>query len=500
MNAISVSQMRTLEQSLFAQGFSAAALMEQAGWGIACSLRKFFPAPGRVHLYLGKGHNAGDALCAAQHLRRWGWQVALHPAYPEIEWATLTRQHLRALEAIPQAATPVSDDEVMIDALLGIGASGALREPIRSAVLALNARRLAQAIPVVALDIPTGLDADSGQVDSVAVTADYTFWIGAPKIGLLQSGAVNWVGRLEGIPLHAESPQTSDTGPALITPSTFPQSLPLRAHDFHKGDAGRISIVAGSPGMEGAALLSASAALRAGAGLVTLWTTAAAHASVAARACPALMVRPFREWSDISIENADAFLIGPGIGFLDESDFLGMVELIEKTDCPGVWDADALNAIARYQGHHCLQAKHVITPHPGEFARLAPLSAARSREDACVHFTEFSPAVLLLKGARTLIQQRGGALYHNSTGHAGMATAGMGDVLSGVIGGLLAQGMSPHVAACAGAWVCGRAAEIAVIGSTISIPSLIASDLDVPLGKALREWQQGSEFRPFPAN
>ncbi len=489
MNAITVEEMLSLEQSLFDKGIDAATLMEQAGWGIACSMRKFFPSPGRALLYLGKGHNAGDALCAARYLRRWGWQIEMHPAYPEIEWATLTRQQLRALEAVPQSEPNGLEETVIIDGLLGIGARGELRDPIRSAVSAINARRMAQAIRVVALDVPTGLDADTGATCEVAVVADYTFAIGAPKIGLLKSKAVNHVGRLEVIAL-----QDLGVGPEsdarLITPQSFPQSLPLRAHDFHKGDAGRVSVIAGSVGMEGAALMTATAALRAGAGLVTLWVSADIYPTVSARACPALMVRPYRQWRKISLDHADAVAIGPGLGLMSEEAFEVMVEMLDKNPCPGVLDADALNAIAQHRGHHCLQARHVITPHLREFTRLAPMSALRPREEACAHFTENNPSVLLLKGARTLVQQRGGPIYHNSTGHAGMATAGMGDVLAGVIAGLQAQGMNALSSACAGSWICGRTAEIIVSSRKQSTHSLIATDLLDNLGDALNEWQR----------
>lgn len=165
MNAVTAAQMRSMEQSLFAKGVDAATLMAQAGWGIACSVRKFFPNPGTLHVYLGKGHNAGDALSAAQHLRRWGWQIELHRVYPEIEWATLTRQQLRELELIPQACSSGRGPTVIMEALLGIGASGPLREPIREAAIAIQAQRSSHAIPVIALDLPTGVDADSGAID-----------------------------------------------------------------------------------------------------------------------------------------------------------------------------------------------------------------------------------------------------------------------------------------------------------------------------------------------
>jgi hydroxyethylthiazole kinase-like uncharacterized protein yjeF len=491
MNAVTGEQMRCLEHSLFAKGVDAATLMAQAGWGIACAVRKFFPNPGTVHLYLGKGHNAGDALCAAQHLRRWGWQIELHAVYPEIEWAVLTRQQLRALEGIPQPCSSGHGPTLIMEALLGIGAKGALREPIRAAAFAIREQRIVNAIPVIALDLPTGVDADIGSIDPAAVIADFTFFIGAPKIGLLRSSAVNHVGRLEYIPLDNLPLSDYDSGLRLITPGSFPQSLPLRAHDFHKGDAGRVTVVAGSCGMEGAALLCATAAMRAGAGLVTLWVGENAHAAVVARACPALMVRSYADWKEISLGNADALVMGPGLGALNEGEFDAMVDLLGKHQGGAVLDADALNAIARFQGHQCLQAQHVITPHPGEFARLAPLSAERSREDGCAHFTQFNPSVLLLKGARTLVQQRGKALYHNGTGNAGMASAGMGDVLAGVIAGLQAQGMNPLTSACAGAWICGRAAEISVSSGRQSALSLVATDLFETLGAALSEWQAG---------
>lgn len=491
MNAVTAAQMRSMEQSLFAKGVDAATLMAQAGWGIACSVRKFFPNPGTLHVYLGKGHNAGDALSAAQHLRRWGWQIELHRVYPEIEWATLTRQQLRELELIPQACSSGRGPTVIMEALLGIGASGPLREPIREAAIAIQAQRSSHAIPVIALDLPTGVDADSGAIDPAAVIADFTFFIGAPKIGLLRSSAVNHVGRLEYIPLENLALADHDSGLRLITPGSFPQSLPLRAHDFHKGDAGRVTVVAGSCGMEGAALLCATAALRAGTGLVTLWVGEKAHAAVVARVCPALMVRSYADWQEISLGNADALVMGPGLGVLSEGAFDAMVDLLGKHHGSAVLDADALNAIARYQGHQYLQAQHVITPHPGEFARLAPLSAERSREDGCAHFTQFNPSVLLLKGARTLVQQRGKALYHNGTGNAGMASAGMGDVLAGVIAGLQAQGMNPLTSACAGAWICGRAAEISVCSGRQSALSLVATDLFETMGAALSEWQAG---------
>jgi ADP-dependent NAD(P)H-hydrate dehydratase / NAD(P)H-hydrate epimerase len=489
MKAITVQQMHDWEKRQFARGVSAETMMEQAGWGIACAVRKFFPRAGRVLLYLGKGHNAGDALCAARHLRHWGWLVDLRPAYAEVDWAALTRKQMHALEEVPEASAQGYERTVILDGLLGIGAVGELREPILAATEEMQRLRQQHAMPVIALDVPTGVNADTGVAVPGALTADITMMIGAPKIGLLKSTAVNHVGRLELIPLDGLE-IVSDSNAHLITPQTFPKSLPLRAHDFHKGDAGKVVVIAGSQGMEGAALMTATAALRVGAGLVSLWVGTDIYSQVSARACPALMVQPYRIWRKILFDQADALAIGPGLGSMSEDDHKALVELLDKHPCPAVLDADALNSIARHRGHHCLQPHHVITPHQAEFTRLAPLSALRGREDACEHFSENSPAVLLYKGARTLVQQRSGPLYHNSTGHSGMATAGMGDVLTGVIAGLQSQGMSSLHAACAGAWVCGRAAEMLVSAGRYSAHSLIATDLYDFLGLALDEWRR----------
>jgi hydroxyethylthiazole kinase-like uncharacterized protein yjeF len=185
-------------------------------------------------------------------------------------------------------------------------------------------------------------------------------------------------------------------------------------------------------------------------------------------------------------------VLGPGLGKCSAEDFVEWSEWLGAANCPAVIDADGLNAISEHQGHHVLQARHVITPHPGEFARLAPHSSPRGREEGCRHFSEHSPAVILLKGARTLVMQRGEDLYANLTGHAGMASAGMGDVLAGVIGGLLAQGLTPLQAACCGAWSCGRAAESAMLHQRRSQESLVATDLLKELGVAFEEWRASS--------
>ena len=491
MKAVTTKQMREIEGKALSEGVAEEELVEQAGAGIAAAVRKFFPKPGLLAGYVGKGHNGADALVAMRLLQEIGWRIAVKPAFPEVEWAVLTRKKRREVVSKNHSLLAPDGPMVILDGLLGIGGRGALRDPVLTAVREINELRLRQAASVVAVDIPSGLDADSGAVCGDAVVADFTITLGAPKCGLLAAAAVNHVGRLELVTLDDLDTGAADSGLGMICPRSFPQSLPLRTHDFHKGQAGRVAIVAGSPGMEGAALMAATAALRGGAGLVTLFVRPEIHTAVVSRACPELMVKSCADWEAIDFSPFSSCVWGPGLGAMDASEFVGFSAALESCSCPSVIDADALNAIATNQAHHLLQARHVLTPHPGEFARLAPESARRGREAGCGHFTAHNPSILLLKGARTLVMQRGSDLYHNSTGHAGMASGGMGDVLSGVIGALLGQGMQPLTAACAGAWLCGRAAELATSNGGQWQHSLIATDLFPFLGAALHEWQQG---------
>jgi NAD(P)H-hydrate epimerase len=491
MKAVTTKQMRDIEGKALSEGVAEEDLVEQAGAGIAAAVRKFFPRPGLLIGFIGKGHNGADALVAMRHLQELGWRIEVRPAFPEVEWAVLTRKKQRELPNKNHSLLAADGPMVILDGLLGIGGGGALRDPVLAAVREINELRLRYAASVVAVDLPSGLDADSGAVCGDAVIADFTITLGAPKCGLLAAAAVNHVGRLELITLDDLETSAADSGLRMICPRSFPQSLPLRAHDFHKGQAGRVAVIAGAPGMEGAALLAATAALRGGAGLVTLFVRPEIHAAVVSRACPELMVKSCADWESIDFPPFSSCVWGPGLGAMDETEFVRFSTALESCSCPSVIDADALNAIAANQAHHLLQSRHVITPHPGEFARLAPESARRGREAGCDHFTAHNPSVLLLKGARTLVMQRGTDLYHNSTGHAGMASGGMGDVLSGVIGALLGQGMQPLTAACCGAWLCGRAAELAMSDGRQSQHSLIATDLFPFLGAALHEWQQG---------
>ena len=497
---LSCGEMKALEERAFADGITAEALMEEAGRKIAEAVQQFFPFPGKCVVVFGKGHNGGDALVAARHLARDGWMIELKPAFAENTWAPLTRKNCeevrksgegwdQRLREFPQASSP-PPPQIVLDGLLGIGAGGALREPIRGATQEINRRRAASGARVFAVDLPTGLDADTGAADADAVVADYTLTIGFAKQGLLADSATHFVGRLAVLPLEELSKRAGGERAAVAaTPETLRSSLPRRNFDTHKGQCGRVGLVAGSRGFVGAAIMSAEACVRAGAGLITLFVTEDIYPIVATAVSPEVMVKPVSSYLDVLTMDLDALAIGPGLGMSHASE---VRQIIERATQPMVVDADALNILAT--SIHILgrcAGPRLLTPHPGEMARLDPQAGERSRRETVEAFAARWPHVLLLKGARTIIVQQGRPLSYNTTGSPGMATGGMGDVLTGVCAALAGQGLPLYDAARIGAWLCGRAAEIAVGPGGESEESLTPTILLEHLGRAFNDLRAG---------
>ena len=487
MSFVTGAAMRSLEEAAFRRGVSAERLMDLAGEGIAARLIAQFPSPGRATGYLGKGNNAGDALVALHHLRKAGWAVSIRAAFPETSWGVLPRRKSRELGIAPEDAPPASRSGgplLLLDGLLGIGARGELREPLAALAREMAELRREQGAIVAAMDLPSGLDADSGEGE--AVTADLTLTVGVPKIGLSTANGILRSGRLVLVPL-ADLPLPAGSDPAFFCPEAFSGLLPPRAHDFHKGDAGRVGILAGSPGMSGAAVLCARAALHAGAGLVTVHVETGFPQDAAGAMPPEIMLRVSPDpVGDAFDARHDALVIGPGTGNCTEAYHAGLLARLAEDSRPTVLDADALNRIAATGRSGILKPSQVLTPHPGEFSRLAPDLPAADRQAACRAFVSRYPSTLLLKGARTLVCAPGEALRFNPTGHAGMASGGQGDTLAGVIGTFLAQGLAGPDAASLGAWLCGRAAELSLPDS----PVCTASATIRHLGGAIRDWQR----------
>ena len=480
---LSRSEMLEAEASAFSRGADAADLMESAGRQMAAMAAQFHPEPGLCRVFAGKGHNGGDVLVAARYLSEWGWDIELENIFPQSDLAPLTFAQLAKIPARPRHPISFRKPLLVLDGLLGIGASGSPRDPVAAAIRRINHLRSHSAAWVLSADIPSGLDADTGHPSDPCVVADATISMGFMKSGLVADAAAEFVGRLAvaRLPALAPSPGTGD--PASVScPEALRASLPPRNFDTHKGLCGRVAVIAGSPGFTGAARLCSAAAVLGGAGLVTLFVPEEIYPILAASAIPEVMVRPAASLAEVLDSRWDAIAIGPGLGRSRDNE---VIKVVGEAPCPCVVDADALNAIAHLSLFSNPPAPRLLTPHPGEMERLAP-RVGRDRRTWAQEFVEASPITLLLKGSRTIIAEDGQPAVFNSTGHPGMATGGMGDVLTGVCAALLAQGKTAREAAILGAWICGRSAEIA-IAKGASQESLTAHDVAMALGASFSD-------------
>ena len=517
------TQMRAAEQAAFARGVQVEALMDQAGAGVAQTVAKFFANPGKCIVFAGKGHNAGDALVAAEVLRRRGWKIEVRLAFKQEDCSELMRKKLENLRRRPpeilgaasasgpgdlsitfvelsaevagQLSTAQEADAaetylgtaaplIILDGLLGVGARPPLREPIHTACRSINQLRSKNGAYVFAVDLPTGLDGDSGKADRDCVIADFTVTIGFAKAGLIADDALNYVGRLEVVPLHELHGPDKKAKEIIASPPAFRGLLQRREYGAYKNQFGRIGVVAGSKGFIGAALMTSQGALRAGAGLVEVFVPEEIYEIVAGAAPMEAMVKPLQSYRDLLKEKTDVWALGPGLGTSRAGELL---ELIEKAKQPMVVDADGLNILSEKTSvlRRC-KGKRLLTPHPGEMKRLFP-GQKESRADTATTFCHRFPVTLLLKGSRTIVGERDRPLSYNTTGNPGMATGGMGDILTGVCAGLMGQGLSLYDAARVGAWLCGRAAEIAIFSGDQSEQSLLPRDILDHLGEAFNE-------------
>lgn len=478
--------MRAVEQSAFVRGATPERLMDQAGAGIARAVSDRFPEAGRCLAFAGKGHNGGDALVAAKHLRELNWTVDVRLPFAEAACAELTQRKLGSLRDVPEKCGQRRRHTVVLDGLLGIGSQAPLREPIRAACREINEWRQSANATVFAIDVPTGLDADSGQADRDCVVAEVTVTIGFAKAGLLADEAINFVGRLEVISLEDLEPSGLTNERTVASHAALRSLLPRRGFGAYKNQFGRVGIVAGSKGLTGAAVLCTLGALRGGAGLVHLFVPQEIYSVVAAASPPEAMIRPIRSYAALQDEPIDVWAVGPGLGRDDTAQILGF---IAGTAPPMVIDADGLNAIADDIGvlERC-HGPRLLTPHPGEMERLDP-GGDHDRAARVRAFTVRHKATLLLKGSRTIVAERNAPISYNTTGHPAMATGGIGDVTTGLCAALIAQHLSPYDAARMAAWIAGRAAEIALFRGTESEQSLIARDMVDHLGAAFSDLQ-----------
>jgi ADP-dependent NAD(P)H-hydrate dehydratase / NAD(P)H-hydrate epimerase len=460
-------------------------LMTRAAEGALKVLRARWPLAKRVAVVCGAGNNGGDGYVLARLARAAGLDALVLAAAPPDKLGGDAR---RAQEewlatggsAHPFVADALSGCDVIVDGLLGIGLTGAPRPETLAVIRAINAAKR----PVLALDIPSGVNADSGAVHEAAVRAEITVTFVALKSGLFLGAGAEHAGVVLLEDLGVVAPVQPQFAPLLrrIDESELAASLPRRARESHKGSNGRVLVVGGGPGMPGALRLAGEAALRVGAGLVTV--AGASENLVAVTATrPELIYLPIpmHPNMDEAMRAADVLAIGPGLGTSDWAQRLWSSAL--AAGVPAVADADALNLLARSPGK--LPPHWVITPHPGEAARLLGTDVPTVQADRLGAARELHArfgAVVVLKGAGTLVASGASAdIAICERGNPGMATAGMGDVLTGVIAGLRAQCGDSARAARVGVLVHALAGDSAAQGGQ---RGLIASDV---IGE-LRGW------------
>lgn len=458
---------------------------------------------GRVVLAAGPGSNGGDAFACARHLLTAGVRIDVLSLIPigqlggdaACNARMLTAAGIRILQADDPdcgAQARIAEADVLVDGLYGTGLSRPVAGVAADWIRWMNLSRAS----VLAIDVPSGVDAYSGMVRGVAVQADATVACGLLKPGLVQYPGRALAGRVRIADLGVPIERCLEARPSchFVDERTAAPLFPARPADLHKGGAGRVLIFAGSPGMAGAAVLAAASACRTGAGLVNLSIPDAIRDAVAIQLPEAVLSRRDDAWSTATAESArplidqcGAVLVGPGMGrFGDPEGFLRM--LFATCNRPMVLDADALRVVAASEElAHGLPPDTILTPHPAEMAALCGMTteAVQSgRLDAARTFATRRRVVLVLKGAGTVTALPDGTTMVNATGNAGMATAGSGDCLAGIIAALLAGGAPAASAAAAGVWLHGRAGDLAADagGST----GLMASDIVNAIREARR--------------
>ncbi|AIQ44805.1 carbohydrate kinase [Paenibacillus sp. FSL R7-0273] len=452
-------------------------------------------------ILVGKGNNGGDGLAAARHLREAGIAVTLvYAAAPETLAGEAAVQH-GAAAALGIPAAVHGRDVIdfagctgIVDALLGTGSAGAPRGAYAALIAAANV----SGKPVVSADIPSGLDADTGELHEPCIHAAVTVCLALLKRGLVQYPGAGAAGRVvvRSIGIPAALARQAGVQASLLTPEVLQTRLGIdvsrrRSPEGHKGTYGHVLLAAGSLSMSGAGLLAARAALRAGCGLVT-WALPAALMPYVIGAAPEVMLAAAGGGEDGTWNagtaaevlrlsgKCDVAATGPGLGrFAGDKEWLRM--LWEGIESPLVLDADALNILAECDrtGWSGPERPVILTPHPGEMARLAGVSTAevqRDRIGLAQAYAVQHGVILVLKGAHTVIASPEGEVYVNATGHPGMGTGGAGDVLTGIISGLLAQGLGAVQAAAFGVYLHGLAGERAA-GSRNHPSALVAGDI-----------------------
>ncbi len=493
MKIVTAKEMQEVDRrAIEDHGIPGPVLMERAGLSVAGKIKELFE-PGKVIVLAGSGNNGGDGIVIARELHNAGWDVKVLLLLKEDK---LSPDCLAQYRIAKQAGVPIdfrtkfdsSDTHaaIVVDAIFGTGLSKDITGPMAETIDSLNASDA----PVVSVDIPSGISSDTGAVMGTAVRARATVTFGAPKRGHLLHPGAEHTGELYVEDIGFPPGLFDGLKCSLLEPRTMTGLLPSRPRYSHKGDYGHVLVLAGSRGKTGAALMAARACLVSGAGLVTLGVpeslmnvfqgrvTEEMCLALSGSGSGALSHRALDDIKGFLRESAAVLAVGPGIGADDETRRL-VRELVAACTGPMVLDADALNALQGMpEALRDAAAPLVLTPHPGEFARLS----GRTKEDieadrigSAVSFAMDAGVTLALKGVPTVVADPDGDSFVNSTGNPAMAKAGTGDVLTGMIAALLAQGLAPADAASLGVYLHGLAGDAAA--SELGPYSVLASDI-----------------------
>ena len=511
MKVVTAQEMRQIDQQTIKQiGIPGAVLMEHAGSAVVRAIHQHFPECRNIAIVVGKGNNGGDGLVIARQLALAGQPIQIFLVSPPESFAGDALTNLQITQNLDLPITSIlsagelkglksqiASSDLIVDSIFGTGLRGGVRGFIADVIECINETGR----PVVAIDLPSGLAADTGIAEGACIQATYTVTMGLPKRGNLIHPGGTLTGKLEVADIGFPS-SVIDTQNLQINwtqPSDAARLLPPRPIHSHKGTYGRVFVVAASTGMTGAAALTSAGALRVGAGLVTLGTPKSLNPILEVKLTE-VMTLPLPETAEGSlaleakshiieaVERTKSVLaIGPGLSQHPETVAL-VHTLTRESNTPTVIDADGLNALSKSKDIlSSLSPQMVLTPHPGEMARLiggTVEALERDRIGITQRFAETHNVTLVLKGAPTVVARGNGEVWINSTGNAGMATGGMGDVLTGLIAGLMAQKVPAFDAAVLGVYLHGLAGDI--VAESIGMHGLMAGDVLNNVPKAIK--------------
>jgi len=498
MKILYPAQMRAIDERSVELGASVLQLMENSAIQLARVISDVAPA-GQIALFCGRGNNGGDALAAARLLHEAGRDVraivlapgdsilsdaAKHNARRLLEMRTPV-DYIDSEETLEDALVLCRDASLIVDALFGTGLTRAPEGLFYSAINAINNH----GAPVLCVDVPSGINAETGEVPGVAVRGDMTLCLHLPKVGQLLYPGRSYCGTIQVADIGIDLALTPEEAPEMLWHADVKAMLPIRDANAHKGDFGHAVIFGGSRGMAGAGELSARACMRSGAGKTTL-SCPQSLLNIYMSKLTEVMIQPMPDdgqgmlgrqaVSALSglLSDKDAIAIGPGWGRgMDLSSVVQAV--LAQAQAPVVIDADGIVALSRLPDYRRKLPKDtILTPHPGEMSRLTSIDTAEIVKNPIRHCRDLARrtgSVVLLKGGCTVIASPDGQVTLNTTGNCGMATAGSGDVLTGIITALVAQGVGAYDAARIGAFVHGRAGDLAA--EKYSRMGMIAGDI-----------------------